>query len=119
MGEATYPARSRAGLCGGRDRARCTVADLPPIAAPRGGTGCRPARTAGLRGGEGEPTGTTTGKEARVSLQARLQSLKGRHAILEDRIEDEDGRPRPDDTVLSRLKQQKLRLKEEMERISA
>ena len=79
----------------------------------------KPARTAAACGGAGELIGTTTGKEAELSLQARLQSLKGRHAILEDRIEDEDGRPRPDDTVLSRLKQQKLRLKEEMERISA
>ena len=53
-----------------------------------------------------------------MSLQARLTSLKGRHADLETRIHDEDHRPRPDGSTLSRLKQQKLRLKEEIERVS-
>ena len=53
-----------------------------------------------------------------MSLQARLDSLKGRHADLETRIDDEDHRPQPDGAVLSRLKLQKLRLKEEMERVS-
>jgi hypothetical protein len=47
---------------------------------------------------------------------ARLRSLQERHAHLEARIAEEDGRPRPDDTALARLKIQKLRLKEEMER---
>jgi hypothetical protein len=52
-----------------------------------------------------------------MSLQARIESLKERHASLETRIADEDHRPRPDDGTLSRLKLQKLRLKEEMERL--
>jgi hypothetical protein len=52
-----------------------------------------------------------------MSLQARIESLKERHASLEMQIADEDHRPRPDDGTLSRLKQQKLRLKEEMERL--
>lgn len=47
---------------------------------------------------------------------ARLRSLQERHAHLEARIAEEDGRPRPDDAALARLKIQKLRLKEEMER---
>ena len=51
-----------------------------------------------------------------MSLQARMESLEGRHANLEARIHDEDCRPRPDDAALSRLKQQKLRIKEELER---
>lgn len=54
-----------------------------------------------------------------MSLQARLESLKQRHAGLETRIIDEDRRPRPDDDNLARLKLEKLRLKEEMERIRA
>ncbi len=54
-----------------------------------------------------------------MSLQARIDSLKERHASLETRISDEDHRPRPDDGTLSRLKLQKLRLKEEMERLRA
>jgi hypothetical protein len=52
-----------------------------------------------------------------MSLQSRLESLKTRHADLESRISDEDHRPRPDADVMSRLKLEKLRLKEEMERL--
>jgi hypothetical protein len=52
-----------------------------------------------------------------MSLQSRLESLKSRHADLETRITEEDHRPRPDADVMSRLKLEKLRLKEEMERL--
>jgi hypothetical protein len=52
-----------------------------------------------------------------MSLQSRIESLKTRHASLETRIADEDHRPRPDSDALSRLKLEKLRLKEEMERL--
>ncbi len=48
---------------------------------------------------------------------ARLRSLKERHAHLETRIAEEDGRPRPDTAALAKLKVQKLRLKEEMEKL--
>ena len=54
-----------------------------------------------------------------MNLQSRLESLRDRHASLETRIADEDHRPRPDNQALSRLKVEKLRLKEEMERIAA
>jgi hypothetical protein len=52
-----------------------------------------------------------------MSLQSRIQSLKQRHASLETRIADEDGRPRPNGDSLSRLKSEKLRLKDELERL--
>ena len=52
-----------------------------------------------------------------MSLQSRIESLKGRHATLESRIEDEDHRPQPDSQALSRMKVEKLRLKEEVERL--
>jgi len=52
-----------------------------------------------------------------MSIQARIEALKDRHASLETRIADEDRRPRPDDEELARLKLEKLRLKEEMERL--
>jgi hypothetical protein len=52
-----------------------------------------------------------------MSLQARIESLKERHAHLDLRIFDEDHRPRPDTLVLTRLKSEKLKLKEEMERL--
>ncbi|WP_237213938.1 YdcH family protein [Falsiroseomonas oryziterrae] len=50
---------------------------------------------------------------------ARLRALEERHAALEARIAEEDHRPRPDADQLSRLKREKLRLKEEMERLKA
>ena len=52
-----------------------------------------------------------------MSLQARLDALKERHAALELRITDEDQRPRPDAEVLTRLKIEKLHVKEQMERL--
>ncbi len=54
-----------------------------------------------------------------MSLEARIESLKERHASLETRIADEDHRPRPDESLISRLKVEKLRLKEELERLRA
>ncbi|MGG5809623.1 YdcH family protein [Falsiroseomonas sp. CW058] len=47
----------------------------------------------------------------------RLRSLEERHAALEARIFEEGTRPRPDSEALQRLKLEKLRLKEEMERL--
>ena len=54
-----------------------------------------------------------------MSLTTRLDALKERHASLETRISNEDHRPRPDSDALSKLKLEKLRLKEEMERLRA
>jgi hypothetical protein len=52
-----------------------------------------------------------------MSLQARLDALKERHASLEQRIAEEDQRPLPDSDALKRLKVEKLHVKEEMERL--
>jgi hypothetical protein len=52
-----------------------------------------------------------------MSLQTRIESLSNRHASLETKIFDEDHRPRPDEGALFRLKAEKLRVKEEMERL--
>jgi hypothetical protein len=52
-----------------------------------------------------------------MSLQSRLESLKTRHASLDNKITEEDHRPRPDPETLSKLKLEKLRLKEEMGRL--
>ena len=52
-----------------------------------------------------------------MSYSARLDALKQRHASLESRIQDEDQRPRPDSDTLTRLKLEKLHLKEEMEKL--
>lgn len=47
----------------------------------------------------------------------RLRSLEDRHAQLQRQLAAEDARPRPDEAELTRLKREKLRLKEEMERL--
>ena len=52
-----------------------------------------------------------------MSVQARLDALKERHAALELRITDEDQRPMHDSDTLKWLKIEKLRVKEEMERL--
>ena len=52
-----------------------------------------------------------------MSQQARLEALKEKHTALEARILDEDQRPRPDPETLTRLKIEKLHVKEEMERL--
>ncbi|HTH99645.1 MAG TPA: YdcH family protein [Acidisoma sp.] len=53
-----------------------------------------------------------------MNLQARLDTLKDRHANLEARLASEDRRPAPDSETLTTLKREKLRLKEEMARLS-
>ncbi len=52
-----------------------------------------------------------------MNLQSRLDALKGRHANLETKIAAEDSRPSRNNSVLVRMKVEKLRLKEEIERL--
>ena len=47
---------------------------------------------------------------------AHPTTLQARHADLDARITAETGRPRPDTGLISELKKQKLRLKEELNR---
>ena len=54
-----------------------------------------------------------------MSLNARLEALQQRHSSLENRIFDEDHRPRPDADALAKLKIEKLQLKDRMERLRA
>jgi len=54
-----------------------------------------------------------------MSLQSRIDSLKTRHAELDTRLREEDLRPRPDADVMVKLKLDKLRLKEELQRLQA
>ena len=46
---------------------------------------------------------------------AHLQALRAKHAALDEEIAQEMARPLPDETVLSNLKRQKLKIKEEIE----
>jgi len=52
-----------------------------------------------------------------MATAARLRALEERHAMLEREIAEEDARPRPDELELQRLKREKLRVKEEIERL--
>jgi hypothetical protein len=52
-----------------------------------------------------------------MTTSPRLRTLEERHAVLDRQIGAEDARPRPDEAELNRLKREKLRLKEEMERL--
>ena len=45
---------------------------------------------------------------------AHLSALEAKHATLDARIADEEGRPSPDHSIIADLKKRKLRIKEEM-----
>lgn len=50
--------------------------------------------------------------------QQRIESLRTRHADLEQALHEEAVRPHPDDERLLELKKQKLRVKDEIARLS-
>lgn len=47
----------------------------------------------------------------------RIDSLRARHAWLEEKLENESGRPLPDDVAIHDLKRQKLAIKDEIARL--
>jgi hypothetical protein len=69
--------------------------------------------------GAGRPRPRTTGRkgDARMMNSPRLRSLEDKHAVLERQIDQQDARPKPDELELMRLKREKLRLREEIERL--
>jgi hypothetical protein len=52
-----------------------------------------------------------------MSLSTHLQELSDKHRQLERRIEEEENRPGSDDVAIRRLKQEKLKLKDEIARL--
>jgi hypothetical protein len=52
-----------------------------------------------------------------MALDAHLTELSHRHRALDRKIEEEQGRPTADDLKIAEWKRQKLRLKDEMERL--
>jgi hypothetical protein len=50
--------------------------------------------------------------------QAHMSALETKHAGLDARINEESQRPHPDDTLLARLKKEKLRVKEALTGLS-
>lgn len=49
---------------------------------------------------------------------ARLETLRTKHEDLEHQIEKEENRPLPDHSMVHTLKRQKLKLKDELTRMS-
>ncbi|MDG1429935.1 MAG: YdcH family protein [Paracoccaceae bacterium] len=54
-----------------------------------------------------------------MSLSSHLDELKKRHHTLSDKVENVQRLPSTSDAEIADLKKQKLRLKEEIERLSA
>lgn len=50
-------------------------------------------------------------------MQDYVESLHTKHASLEQQIDDEMHRPLPDQATLSRLKREKLKIKDEIARL--
>ncbi|SLN28850.1 hypothetical protein ROA7450_01207 [Roseovarius albus] len=53
-----------------------------------------------------------------MSLSSHVEELKKKHQILSEQVEVAQRAPGTDDLEISELKKQKLRLKEEIERLS-
>lgn len=49
-----------------------------------------------------------------MALDDRLNTLRDKHANLDRMLEEESGRPMPDDVVVHGLKRQKLAIKDEI-----
>lgn len=52
-----------------------------------------------------------------MSVTAHIDQLGLKHATLERAIETENNRPHPDNGILLQLKREKLRVKDEIERL--
>jgi len=53
-----------------------------------------------------------------MSLSDRIDSLRAKHAALDEELEEESHRPLPSSEHLSRLKRAKLRVKDELYRLT-
>lgn len=52
-------------------------------------------------------------------IQSRLSALIAKHHELKQGIEEEAGRPAPDDLLIGRMKREKLWVKDEIARLEA
>jgi hypothetical protein len=57
--------------------------------------------------------------EGKMTLAGHLAELSEKHRLLEARIQEELARPSADDLQISRLKKEKLKIKEEMARLES
>jgi hypothetical protein len=58
-------------------------------------------------------------KEMRMAEVEQIEKLRSDHTGLENAIEEELSRPCPDDQLLADMKRQKLRIKDELQRLEA
>ena len=54
-----------------------------------------------------------------MALSSHLQELRKKHQFLSDQVEEAQRSPSTDDLTITDLKTQKLRLKDEIQRLSA
>ena len=54
-----------------------------------------------------------------MSVSSHLDELRRKHAVLEQKIENELRSPGSDDLQITEMKREKLRLKEEIQRLAA
>ena len=59
-----------------------------------------------------------TGEETPMSLGSHLQELRKKHQHLSDAVEEALRHPGYDDLAIAEMKKQKLRIKEEISRLS-
>jgi hypothetical protein len=53
-----------------------------------------------------------------MSFESRVLTLRSKHADIDRTLDHEQSRPAPDTVVIKKLKFEKLRLKEEIERLA-
>lgn len=53
-----------------------------------------------------------------MAMDDRIESLKTKHANLEEQITVENTKPHPDDDLIHDLKKQKLRIKDELAKLA-
>jgi hypothetical protein len=49
-----------------------------------------------------------------MAMTEHVEALRAKHAELENLIDEEEHRPHPDDLVITELKRQKLRIKDQI-----
>jgi hypothetical protein len=53
-----------------------------------------------------------------MAFEDRIEALRMKHHALEEELDHENQRPAPDDAAIARMKKEKLRLKDEIERLA-
>ena len=53
-----------------------------------------------------------------MASEDRIEALRSKHLALDTEIKLENQRPAPDDSLIAKLKKEKLKLKDEMNRLA-